>query len=77
MEEHDPEALQRMVETADTLQGQQGGSNFLDVANSVSSPCPFAALVRSPLRLIRTERVASLTNFCALLQDAEYSSLNQ
>ena len=36
MEEHDPEALQRMVEIADTLQGEQGGSNFLDVANSVS-----------------------------------------
>ena len=37
MEEHDPEALQRMVEIADTLQGEQGGSNFLDVANSVSN----------------------------------------
>ena len=37
MEEHDPEALQRMVEIADTLQGEQGGSNFLHVANSVSN----------------------------------------
>ncbi len=41
MEEHDPEALQRMVEVADTLQGEQGGSNFLDVANSVSNQLIF------------------------------------
>ncbi len=35
MESHDPEALHRMVEISDTMQGEQGGSNFLDVANSV------------------------------------------
>ena len=37
IEEHDDEALHRMIEISDTLQGQQGGSNFMEVANSVSA----------------------------------------
>lgn len=37
MESHDAEALQRMIEVADRIQGEQGGCNFLDVANSVST----------------------------------------
>ena len=41
MEEHDDEALTRIIHVSDTLQGQQGGSNFMEVANSVRQSLHF------------------------------------